>query len=285
MSKAIVTLAIGDEFTDMFYGYAHETWQAYATRHGYELIVLEEPVRPEALTNDRPVVFQKLFIFEHPAVKPHDDVVFIDADIIINYRDAPCIVSQHGGNGIGMTTIDFDHDWVDPVEFTAFAARSAQSRQDGEPEFQDDMLRQLVLRNLQTIDSAWQRAVFMNAGVLVMNRDRHEKFLTETFDRYDNGEIYPGAEQTILTYELLCADSYTRLQDAYNRYWVQVRAAHYPFLLAGDPDPELRRQCVTAALCNSFFLHFAGPADIKDDMRLVDIRALELPRGVSKPLS
>ncbi|MEM7120954.1 MAG: hypothetical protein AAF563_06745 [Pseudomonadota bacterium] len=280
MSKAIVTFAVGKATTDMFNDYVHESWKRYAFRHGYELIVLDQPVRPDALTEERPIVFQRLVLFEHPEVGRFDDVVYVDADIIINYRDAPCIVSQHGGGGIGMTATDFDRGYVDPVEHTAFAGRMAQAGQAEPGENSEKALKQLVLQNLQTIDPAWQRAVFMNAGVLVLNQQRHADFLVDVFDRYNDDVIYPGAEQTILTYELLRSGNHTQLQDAYNRYWVQVRAGHYPFLLTGDASPDLRRQCVTAALCNSYFLHFAGPADVKDDMPLVDLQALETPRGV-----
>lgn len=280
MRKAIVTFVVGQATADMFNNYVYESWKRYAARHDYELIVLDEPVRPNALTPERPIVFQRLILFEHPALKGFDDVVYVDADIIINYRDAPCILSQHGGGGIGMTETAFDQGWVDPVEYTAFAGRMAQEgRCDG---FADDQeaLKNVVLRNLQTVDPAWQRAVFMNAGVLVLNRVRHADFLEDIFDRYNDDVIYPGAEQTILTYELLRSGNHTRLQDAFNRYWIQVRAGHYPFLLTGDRSPELLRWCVTAALCNSYFLHFAGPADVKDDMPMVDLRALEAPRGV-----
>ena len=40
---ALVTLALGDQFRWLWRRYCRPSWQAYADRHGYDLISITEP--------------------------------------------------------------------------------------------------------------------------------------------------------------------------------------------------------------------------------------------------
>jgi hypothetical protein len=61
MTKAIVTLAVGDEYRALWNAKARPSWERYAARHGYELIALHEPIDTSPLGR-RPMSWQKLLV-------------------------------------------------------------------------------------------------------------------------------------------------------------------------------------------------------------------------------
>jgi hypothetical protein len=86
-STALVTIVVGAPYLEAFDRYSRRRFENYAARHGYEPIVLTEPVRD--LEGEK-FTWQKLCLPDLPWWRDYDQVAFLDADILIA-RDAPAL--------------------------------------------------------------------------------------------------------------------------------------------------------------------------------------------------
>jgi hypothetical protein len=87
MKTALVTIVIGDAYQRLYDRYIRERFEAYAKRHGYDLHVIDAPIR--ALAGKKPT-WQKLCLMDLPWFSDYDQIAFVDADILIA-RDAPAL--------------------------------------------------------------------------------------------------------------------------------------------------------------------------------------------------
>jgi len=86
-STALVTIVVGAPYLEAFDRYSRRRFENYAARHGYEPIVLTEPVRD---LEGKKFTWQKLCLPDLPWWRDYDQVAFLDADILIA-RDAPAL--------------------------------------------------------------------------------------------------------------------------------------------------------------------------------------------------
>ncbi|MCC5840249.1 MAG: hypothetical protein JJT96_09000 [Opitutales bacterium] len=82
---AFCTIVVGKPYQDAFDRYCRGRFERYAARHGYDPIILTEPVRE---LPGRKFTWQKLCLPDLPWWRDYEQVAFIDADILIA-RDAP----------------------------------------------------------------------------------------------------------------------------------------------------------------------------------------------------
>src|SRR5215208_6072431 len=93
MSKAIVTAIIGDKHRNLWERHARDSWERYARRHGYEIVLVEDVIDSTDVGKSRSVPWQKLLIFSQPRIAGFERVVWIDADVVINDADAPDVAA------------------------------------------------------------------------------------------------------------------------------------------------------------------------------------------------
>lgn len=86
-TTALVTIVVGAPYLEAFDRYSRRRFENYAARHGYEPIVLTEPVRD---LEGKKFTWQKLCLPDLPWWRDYDQVAFLDADILIA-RDAPAL--------------------------------------------------------------------------------------------------------------------------------------------------------------------------------------------------
>ena len=68
------------------------TWQAFCDRHGYQLVVLHEPLDTSLRAIGRSMAWQKLICHEHPRLQGFDQLIWLDADIVVNpSAPDPCL--------------------------------------------------------------------------------------------------------------------------------------------------------------------------------------------------
>src|SRR6185437_2993264 len=92
MGKAIVTLVAGDSYQRLWNLYSRPSWERYAARHSYRLIVLDRALDESAQWGaERSLAWQKLLILGRPELQGVDRVLWLDSDIVINDA-APCAV-------------------------------------------------------------------------------------------------------------------------------------------------------------------------------------------------
>lgn len=77
MKKAIVTLAIGDNYLDLWMNICKKNWTAYCERHGYDLIIFDRPLDISMRAQQRSPAWQKCLILGADAVRNYDRVVWI----------------------------------------------------------------------------------------------------------------------------------------------------------------------------------------------------------------
>lgn len=83
----VVSIVIGDRYVRDFDRYARRRMERYCRRHGYDFNVLTTPVR--ALPGKQ-YTWQKLCLPDLPWWRTYDQIVFLDADMLIA-RDAPAL--------------------------------------------------------------------------------------------------------------------------------------------------------------------------------------------------
>lgn len=98
--KALVTLAYGDKHQYLFAKYSQKSFQRYAEKYGYDLLVFDQPFDTSPFARKRHLGWQKLLILSQEWSSSYDDITWLDSDIIINnylaediglYTDTQCV--------------------------------------------------------------------------------------------------------------------------------------------------------------------------------------------------
>ena len=280
-SKAIVTLTLGDRYIHAWRHGCEENWNAYATKHGYDLIRLEQPLdRSERATN-RSASWQKCLVLSQDFAKDYDRIVWIDSDVVINHQTAPSIV-----DGV-------PEDKVGAVELFSYANHAGSYGRAALLRMYDFWKTAVV--NTEAKDYYTEYGfpngfdAVVQAGVLVLSPARHQALLEKVYYDYeDRGGAKWHYEMRPLSYELMKSGVVYWLDPRFNVLWLDCLFLQYPFLINGVPQRSLLsrvwRKLGRAAgfltvdevwnaaqrttFLNSYFLHFGGP-DL-DDMETLD---------------
>ncbi len=253
-SKALVTLAIGKRFRDRWNLICRDNWQAYADRHGYDLICIEDPLDDSERARARSPAWQKCLILSQPFVGEYERVVWLDSDILIN-PDAPDV-----GAGLPKGRVGAVDEFASPTRedyrrilgklYEYWEAHSIPFVRNETPE---------AYYSASGLTPSFQSVV--QTGVLVLSPEHHRTILESVYSSYEetrgpewNYEMRP------LSYELLKADAVTWLDPRFNAIWGSYKMSEFPFLL-DHPGHDRAAECVGRALQKVYFLHFAGSAN------------------------
>jgi hypothetical protein len=237
--RAIVTLAIGAEFSNRWHRHCEPNWRQYAERHGYELICIEEPLDDSPRARARNPAWQKLLIPGLPWAADYERLVWIDADVLFG-PDAPDIAEGVPLERIGavdeMAELDPD------IERMLYQRPRSQYYRDCGIEADLDSIVQ--------------------SGTMVLSPAHHREVFEHVYRTYEEryGTFY---EMRPLSYELLTADLVSWIDPRFNRLWIVYRARHDPALLEPKRHPR-SRLLARQALSESYCLHFAGEAGAMD---------------------
>lgn len=269
--KALVTVAIGDYTIDYWNRWFRPTWERYAERHGYDIVVIRDYV--DGNPHNRTANWQKLKIFDHPDAAPYEDVVWLDADILINYHSAPCVVDHHSSDLVGLVS--------DKEAYFSVASVT------------DNLRRRLQTENgwdrIFTPREVYQRAGmeevddYANTGVMVLKRSRHHALFNEIYETY--GEHPTSAKEEAPTVWHLFRNGLVKpIDPRFNRIYLWVLTEHYPALkqgrlrTSGNPAHDaMLKMAATTGWLNAWFLHFTadrvkdpdGPYSSREDVRYV----------------
>ncbi|MBF0566424.1 MAG: hypothetical protein HQK89_14430 [Nitrospirae bacterium] len=266
-TKAIVTLAIGAQYKELWDKLCRPSWQSYAVRHGYDLICIDTPLDLSERAMKRSPAWQKCLILSQDFSKDYERIVWIDSDIIINASAAPSIVESVPEDMAGAINV-----WASPT-----------------PGWFDTALKRLMDMNpnigtFGTTPAEYYEKYGLPAefdavvqtGVLVLSH-RHREILEHTYYAYEEkGGPEWHYEMRPLSYEFLRADCVQWIDNRFNMSWPVYKCLFYPFLLNSPEAPAaggqgreaLIKVCVNATLSNGYFLHFPGSKF--PDMSLVD---------------
>ncbi len=265
MAKAIVTLVVGEQHRTLWETCARASWETYAKRHGYKLVIVDQLIDKSEEGMERSPSWQKLLLWRLPELHDCDRVAWIDADIIINNDTAPDIVDSVPPEKIGAA--------VAHLILAYPGMESALARVCGTSTLAEHARWVYEQSSLPPFD------YHLNAGVLVLSRS-HQEFLEYIYETYpEQPKSY--FEQMALSSESLQRGLHHALDPRFNAAWYEHKAAFYPFLY-GAPS-ALLPLCLAVVYANNFFLHFCGTAD---DMKLfrpeirIEGKATRVPPGV-----
>ena len=272
LKKAIVTLTLGKNYVAPWQKFCASNWHAYAARHGYDIICIDEPLDRSPRAGSRSLAWQKCLILGDKRVQKYDRVVWVDSDILIN-PNAPSLipyvpedkigaVEMFGGalqeqlSSDGQTLIER------AVQFWKWSFRTAK-------EFYARV----------GIDTDYDSVVM--TGVMVLSPTHHRGILEQAYYE-DRQTPNSHGEMERLSYEILKAHCAYWVDYKFHRLWIECALRDYPFVLwdANIPkglmarayrrlvgnyirlflNKQLVTYCVTTAFNNNYFLHFSGAA-------------------------
>ncbi|TAN47584.1 MAG: hypothetical protein EPN26_13695 [Rhodospirillales bacterium] len=255
MRKVLVTLALGDKHRQVF-ARVRPTWQAYAEKHGYDLVVYESPLDPN---DPRSPAWQKLLILDQPETRMAERVVWMDCDIAINVLKAPDLADGVPVQKVGAVALEtsFPPAWAKLLAQDVPDMSQALAHREGKPE--------PALQSRSDYYAAYglkDPGDAVNTGVLVLSPNHHRDLFRELYKLKGDPDPLNQYEQPYLSHALVERGLLHPLDRRFNRLWFDEMCALYPFLLYQDPkDPgweSLVHLCVQAAYTNAFALHFAG---------------------------
>ncbi|MBT3238865.1 MAG: hypothetical protein HOL37_04185 [Rhodospirillaceae bacterium] len=259
-NKALVTLAIGERYVDEFESQVSRSWRAYADKHGYDIIVLTDVIDKSCDLSRKSLHWQKLLIGLVPGVSDYDHVVWMDTDILINARTAPCVVSAVEQTGSDKIAVADYNSTLSPLEDTAERYyildqlfRKNSTKIDVPPLHMEDVYKNLGY--LKPVDK------YINTGMFVFQPKRHNDFLSQCYAKYEADSADGSFENIPYSYELQAEDMAVFIDERFNMAWSKVVATHYPFLYLREfvmENPEVAVKCVNVYYHNAWFCHFAG---------------------------
>jgi len=254
--KAIVTLAIGSAYAERFERCCRAGWSAYAGRHGYDLVVITEPLDKSERARRRSPSWQKCLILSVPELAAYERVVWADSDICINPA-APSIVDEVPPELIGATD---EHRFPNPeARQIILEAIIASSPQDAE----------FGARYWETWrdPGVWHGAIgvatgqkhIVQGGVLVLSAKHHREVLEHIYYAYEDRNL--NYEMRALSYEVLACGLQCWIDPRFNAllWWMYLqRSMHGPQIETENQLADFVRDSYR----RSYFLHFAGCAHL-----------------------
>jgi len=236
MRKAIVTFIIGEKYKAAFNRYFRSGVEAYAKRHQYDLICIEQPLDSfRWATRASGILMQKLLITTQEWSSKYDYIVWLDSDIYITLHaedivkglDTDCVVGTN------------------------------QSRQ-----INDRMrLYNQVSRGYEQTAKKWyvdrgidcEYSDVLQSGVMVFQPKKHAGMCQEIYDSVIQNPHYRrhGEDQLFISYELLKRGSLEFISWEFNAVWV----LHYNFV-GGDKTAAMAK-----LMFISNFIHYCNLTD------------------------
>lgn len=264
-SKALVILAIGKPYVAMWGQHYRPSVEKYAAKNGYDVIVIEDYIDQSPRAQERTPHWQKCLILEHPDVQGYEDVVWLDADININFHHAPCIISSNPEpDKIGLVSHNTTFSSPELWEY-----RWDRSHKYGTGAFARDRAPTVAERYAEA-GLPTDMPDMVNTGVMVLKRSRHGELLRWVYDNCEENER-SAMEQMPLSYHIFKNDMFASLDPRFNKTWSEEMVHNYGFLMNGPnrKNQILIAYCVTTAWLNNYFLHFLADGMSRGDVALI----------------
>ncbi|MGB0670527.1 MAG: hypothetical protein ACPGNT_03450 [Rhodospirillales bacterium] len=260
-TKALVALALGDNFQTAFERAFRPTWEVYAARHGYDIVVLTEPLDGSERAAARAPHWQKCLILEHERVRPYEHAVLVDADVSINPQAAPCIVEANGGSPhIGMIS------WQESYRSTPAALDKREGRFHRAPsghfwQREDGDIPPTSADYYARCGYDIDPGDWTNGGVLVMQPglDEHRRIMRAIYENHDEVP-FSSVDNLAICVETIGKGAWNAIDPRFNLDLGLELVANHPHVF--QPGfKENKLALATAIACcwlNAYFLHFVG---------------------------
>jgi hypothetical protein len=274
---ALVTIALGQTYLERWQRYSEPGWRQYAARHGYDVVCIDKPLDPSARAQRRSPSWQKCLVASLPSLSHYRQLVWIDSDIIINWRKAPAVAQDIEPTKVGGVEV---FSWPSASIYKDILAREYDIWGDAAIQIHTPQEYYTVYGLPGTFDRV------MQGGVFVFSPAHHRPILEKVYEQYEErGGQGWHYEMRPLSYELMSAGVLEWIDSRFNQLWFESKVYSYPFLIntksappslllrawrklrreigmpAEDAPAKVARACATAAFMSSYFLHFAGAPD------------------------
>lgn len=240
---AIVILAIGEKYINIFNLYFRNSVEKYCKKYDYDLIVLNELVKYEADMNSKKILWQKLLIPEK--YEQYDYVVVMDSDIYISDNASPLPINFiPEGKVAGSNERKYlgNYEWREKIQ-----------EKNGWEKTGIDWYK-LSDENKKYNDH-------LNSGFMIYQPKYHGKLLKKLYDdNINNYQKYHQGDQSILSIFLIDNDLIYWLDQRYNRVWYFWKEIMYPDF--DSYDITLKKKLVANFVNLNYFCHFTSMVDI-----------------------
>lgn len=275
--KAIVTLAIGDRYIEMFDGMCRDGWSKYCEKFGYDLIVIKEFLDASERAKKRSPAWQKLLICSQDWARNYDQLVWVDTDVLINFNSAEDICKN-----TPIEKISAVETWSIPSRqvHDISLKRLYESWDSQGIKYIDNLLPRLYYQN-RGIDVEPDIDSVVQTGVFVCSPSHHRELFEHIYNSYEDSH---GAdwnyEMPAMSYEIIRNNLQHWIGPEYNFCVSNLTVAFYPFLFHNQGQMGLHKRFYRkikslAGLANTnidrnellalrnifelgYFIHFAG---------------------------
>ncbi|MET0275172.1 MAG: hypothetical protein ABW360_19465 [Phenylobacterium sp.] len=254
--RAIVTLVVGEEYARIWKVMCEASWQAYAERWGYDLLVITEPLDASPRGMERSFAWQKLLILDQPWSRAYERIVWIDADILISDIAPDIVGCVPDPRGVGVCICG---DQMSEAEKHIYVERMHGIEVDP----------RLAMRawafhegNRMTANGVADESVpMLSTGVLVLSPQHHNEALLETYARDGAGRLY---EQPHMSEVLHRRGLVQAISPRFN--WLVHEVLVLNFTNWGQPMSQADTETVVAHMARelekAYFLHYAGSMNL-----------------------
>ena len=237
MKVLLVTISIGDKYTEIYNRLFRKSQENYANKHGYDFKVITDYLDPTYKEHKISMYFQKVLVCSQDWSSEYDYIVYIDSDVYININSPPIHNHCDFGDLIGI---------VDEMCQPSYDDRMYLHRYWG---FAD----QSVPEYYALADFKLDTTIAFNSGVIVYQPKKHREYLDTYYKTYLPKSIghrrYPHYEQTALSYVLLTTNMYKNMTTKFNAVWNLPRSVN---------EITGRNQSIEDYFRENYFIHLAG---------------------------
>jgi hypothetical protein len=258
MARAIVTLAVGDRCLRPWQRHLLPGWRQWVDRHGYALVVFDQPLDTGPRSQARSPAWQKLLAMAAPELQDYDQALWLDADVLLR-PGAPDPLLQHNPQLVAMardggSPLAHEPDWFR----SAWSQVLTHSLGDAVP----PVPAPFSYLDLWGFDA--RRRPLFNSGVVAFSPARHGPLFRELYHRWSDGGSGALHEMVPLNLELQQRRLLQELDGRFNTLFGVHHAVwrlnpqavqQWQGLGAGAID---LRAFATHLARSSYFLHFAG---------------------------
>lgn len=229
MRIALVTLAIGEHYLQIYNAHFRQSQEAYAKRHDYDFRVVTEYL-DEDLLHKSLISFQKALVFSQTWSKNYELIIFVDADIYIRPDSPP--IHVFSGDKIAIV-----NEFAQPTKEERLALQARCGWETSATAYY-----KLCQMDLET-------DIVPNSGVILASPEIHGEYLREIYEYYKESAInHPRGfiyEQAAIGYCLVRDNMYRCIPNEWNGLWMINKLI--------NPDKELPE-----FISETYFTHLAG---------------------------
>jgi hypothetical protein len=251
--SAIVVVAIGADILTYWRTYCETQCRAYASKCGYDLILVTEPLDRSPRATSRSAAWQKCLVLSQDFSQQYQQIISLDSDIVINPAASPPISDQvpvdHVGGVICGSHIHEDLRCL-------LAQRVLKQSSDYARGLKNWEAMQRLAYEHYGLEPPLTNVV--QTGVLVASPLHHRQIFEAVYHAPEQHSSR-SYEQVPLSHALLTSRLFCQVDTRFNSVFHETALVHYPYLFNPQlPQYQFAASCaVQTEFANNFFLHFA----------------------------